>query len=370
VLQRELDARAVELEVLFMAATEPGRFWQPQAETWQFNGRVVSGAHPAWRSMHMHLNPGIWASVLRHTPTWLIIGGGWQFPSSLGLFLMRPFYRQRTHSLVWAEANHRFSDHLSGTIAHLRRLLLNSADGLIVPGKVAVETAREYWNVSASNVVYWPNLVDETFYFERVAALRTQRDTLRAQYQIPLASRVLFWPARLDEYTKGILNFLRPAVALLPEDATIVIAGEGPDRATIEGWLADHPHLDVRLIGHVDQTTILEHLALADVFILPSLRDPNPLSVIEALWAGLPVLVSINCGNWPEAVEVGKNGWLIDPEQLQETQAALQDLLSYSPERLRMMGERSLEIARTNFSSHDCTRRFVDSLLATFPPKR
>lgn len=45
---------------------------------------------------------------------------------------------------------------------------------------------------------------------------------------------------------------------------------------------------------------------------MPSLSDPNPLTCVEAVWAGLPLLVSNHVGNYPEIVEIGKNGFVFD----------------------------------------------------------
>ena len=368
-LQRELDSRGIALDVLFMAFTETGRLWVPQPETWPFKGRILGGIHPHWRGIDMHINPGIWSSVLKQAPTWLIIGGGWQFPTSLGLFLLRPFYKGRTHSLVWSEANYHFSAHLTGPIAHVRRRLLTSTDGLVIPGQIAAETVTAHWHLPESQLVYWPNLVDETLYHKQVAALRLERAALRVRYAIPKANRVLFWSARLEEHTKGILSFLQPAARVLTPNVTILLAGDGPDHASIEQWIMDHDHLDIRLLGHISQDQMLECLSLADVFILPSLRDSNPLSVIEALWAGLPILTSTKCGNWPETVQVGQNGWLIDPTQPDEIENAVQNILTFTPEHLQAMGQKSLELAQANFASQTATQRFVDSLIATFPPR-
>ncbi len=107
-LHEELERRNLALDVLFMASSESGRYWPANPSEWRFSGHIVSGFHPRLLGMEMHLNPKIWHSTLRNAPSWLIIGGGWQFPTSLGLFLLRPFYRRTTKTLVWAEANYRY----------------------------------------------------------------------------------------------------------------------------------------------------------------------------------------------------------------------------------------------------------------------
>ena len=49
------------------------------------------------------------------------------------------------------------------------------------------------------------------------------------------------------------------------------------------------------------------------IFLLASLRDPCPLSVVEALWMSKPLLISNHCGNISEALVESKNGFSFDP---------------------------------------------------------
>jgi glycosyltransferase involved in cell wall biosynthesis len=368
-LHDEMLRRGFALEVLFMAANERGRHWPAKPEEWEFPGRVTAGFHPNLLGMEMHLNLGVWSSVLRSRPRWLIIGGGWQFPTSLGLFMLKPFYRRRSANLVWAEANHRFSSHHGGVVGFLRRALLNSADALIIPGEIAAKTLNEHWQVKSSKTIYWPNLVDESQYCERVTELRSRRAELRASYNIPDKNTVLFWSARLHEATKGILTFLEAALPVVTERLCILLAGDGPDRSRVEEWVRTHDRLNVKLLGHVPTGTVLECLALSDAAILPSLRDPNPLAIIEALWAGLPILTSVNCGNWPETVQPGQNGWLVDPAQPEQVAQAVSEILACSSQQFAAMGQKSLALAQERFDSRRAIKHFVDDLITAFPPR-
>jgi glycosyltransferase involved in cell wall biosynthesis len=371
VLQQELQSRNIMLEVLFMAKSERGRYWSVNSSEWRFNGQLVRGLHPSIRNIEMHINPGIWYRVLKDLPDWLIIGGGWQFPTSLGLYALRRIYRSRTYSLAWTEANYSSSRQLYGLVANLRRALLQNTDGMIVPGQIASQTLREYWGLQNPKTVYYPNLVDETVYRDKVAILRLKRAVLRDRHHIPQNFRVLFWSARLEESAKGILNFLKAVEPLILPNLLILIAGEGPDRQQIAAWISVQPKMkmNVRLLGHLTQDQLLEHLALADVSILPSLRDPNPLSIIEALWSGLPILTSINCGNYPETVQTRKNGWLVDPLNSDSLRTAFGEIVDASARDLSLMGRHSVEIAEQGFNSKIMTSRFVDDLLLQFPPK-
>jgi glycosyltransferase involved in cell wall biosynthesis len=97
--------------------------------------------------------------------------------------------------------------------------------------------------------------------------------------------------------------------------------------------------------------------------LLPSLRDPNPLSVIEALWAGLPLLISDRCGNWPEAVEQGVNGWVIDPTSQTELCRAFEQALRLTEGDLARSGAASARIARQKFSTQRNVESFADCVM-------
>src|SRR5207253_3229992 len=103
--------------------------------------------------------------------------------------------------------------------------------------------------------------------------------------------------------------------------------------------------------------------ASSDFFLLPSLRDPNPLSVIEAVWAGLPLIISNCCGNWPEAVEEGVNGWVVDPTSHTQLRDVFERALGLTQEERARAGAASARIARQRFSTEANVKLFVDRVM-------
>lgn len=116
--------------------------------------------------------------------------------------------------------------------------------------------------------------------------------------------------ARIDGL-KGHENLLR-ALALLPESArlTVLIAGDGHDRERMER-LAIELRVDiarVRFLGF--RTDVADLLAASDFFLLPSLTEGLPLSVLEAMSCRLPVIAT-PVGGIPEIMESEKHGLLV-----------------------------------------------------------
>jgi glycosyltransferase involved in cell wall biosynthesis len=169
----------------------------------------------------------------------------------------------------------------------------------------------------------------------------------------------------------GVLSLLRPgkgletlidaAPALLAQHpgASIAIAGEGPDRAALEGR--------ARALGVAESVAFLGLVAGPgpllggiDVFANPSWAESFPLSTLEAMQAGLPVAIT-DVGGAAEAVEPGESGVVVPPRDPEALAGALAGLLS-DPDGARAMGE----AARRRVQEHFGIARMVDETLSVY----
>ncbi|HWB03760.1 MAG TPA: glycosyltransferase family 4 protein [Verrucomicrobiales bacterium] len=76
-------------------------------------------------------------------------------------------------------------------------------------------------------------------------------------------------------------------------------------------------------------------LADADVFAFPSFHEAFPLSILEALAAGLPI-VATDVGGVPDAVTANEGGFIVPPRDAAALQSALRQLILDSPLRTQM----------------------------------
>ena len=169
----------------------------------------------------------------------------------------------------------------------------------------------------ADRVHYLPNFAPD---MSGVAA-PGQVAAERAALGIPAGARLLLALGRL--HTNTAFDVLIRAMPRLP-GTHVLIAGEGPERAALEGLarregVADRLHLP----GWRTDTAAL--LAAADVLVCPSRHEPLGNVVIEAFGARIPVVAAASAGP-KELIVPGEDGMLVpleDPTALAEALAAL-----------------------------------------------
>jgi glycosyltransferase involved in cell wall biosynthesis len=111
----------------------------------------------------------------------------------------------------------------------------------------------------------------------------------------------------------------------------------------------------VHLLGQ--RSDIPELLNAADVFVLSSDYEGNPLAVLEAMAAGKP-MISTAVGGVPELVE-GGCGLLVPPQDIKALARAMRHLLE-SPEARKSMGEASARRAVERFDLRVMTEAYED----------
>lgn len=104
----------------------------------------------------------------------------------------------------------------------------------------------------------------------------------------------------------------------------VLIAGDGPLHDHLSALIKERGlDANVILLGYVADIKPL--LALSDLFVFPSKREPFGLAVLEAMATGLPVIAA-DAGGIPEIITNGLNGVLVPPGNIAALSAAIEDL--------------------------------------------
>ncbi len=171
---------------------------------------------------------------------------------------------------------------------------------------------------------------------DRVAAGYAAREDTRRVMGIADGRFVVGWIGRMTG-VKRADDVLR-AFKLLREgevDACLCMVGDGPDRARVEA-LADELGVvrDCLFPGYQEQ--VGPFFAAFDVFVLPSGNEGTPVTAIEALASGRPV-VATRVGGVPDVVRDGEDGFLVEPGAVEELAERLARLAG-DPELRASMG--------------------------------
>lgn len=100
----------------------------------------------------------------------------------------------------------------------------------------------------------------------------------------------------------------------------------------------------VTFIGWVSGDKKIHLLQTSDVLILPSYNEGLPISILEGMSYGLPIIAS-NVGGIPEVVFPDVNGYIVTPGNLKEIEVAVNSIISANPEQLVNYKNNSLSIA-------------------------
>lgn len=152
---------------------------------------------------------------------------------------------------------------------------------------------------------------------------------------------------------KGHDIFIRSAAKVLSQfpDASFSIAGEvlEPDYFAELQALVGELNLSGRFHFSGGITNLREHLAAADIFVLPSRSEGFSNAIVEAMAASLPV-VATDVGGNAEAVQDGVSGIIVPSEDVAALSAAILHLLSDAP-KARQMGLEGKRLASERFTT-------------------
>jgi glycosyltransferase involved in cell wall biosynthesis len=142
-------------------------------------------------------------------------------------------------------------------------------------------------------------------------------------------------------------------------DAVLCMIGDGPERGQLERRAHELGIMKRTLfLGY--QEHVAPYYAALDAMILPSGNEGTPVSAIEALAAGRPV-VATRVGGLPDVVREGKDGFLVSPGAVDELADRLERLAADEGLR-RRMGEAGRERVLPRYS----VERLIDDVDALY----
>lgn len=196
---------------------------------------------------------------------------------------------------------------------------------------------RRYYGVRAAQARVIYNGIDPD-YFRPMSLARATRDRM-----------VIAICAGLRP-VKRHLDFLAAIGELVEAGISVraLLIGDGPERARIEAYCRDRGLAErCEITGF--QADVRPWLAKADICALCSSSETFPMSLLEAMSMGVPV-VAPAIGGIPELVDDGVSGLLFDSGCPGTLTDAFRRLLSSGSQNMRAMGEAGRDVVTKRFS--------------------
>lgn len=241
-----------------------------------------------------------------------------------------------------------------------RELIARYSDAFVAVSREDRRRMIEVEGIAPESAVYIPN---------GVAASRPARSIdIRAELGIPPGSPVVGTVAGLRP-VKALDVLIRAAALLAPyfPHLRVLIAGPGPQRSALEALIDEIGVGEtVMLLG--SRNDVPELLNVFDVAVCCSYSEGSPLSVMEYMEAGLPV-VATRVGGVPDMIDDGVHGLLVEPGDPEGLAGSIGELLR-DPVRRERVGQAARERRRTEFDVDIMVKRIERLYLDLLAAKR
>lgn len=228
-----------------------------------------------------------------------------------------------------------------------RRVALGSAHALVVPSRQLEHIAIRAWHMPVDRVHNIPNGIDAAAY-----ARRPQPDAIPGLDKSD--GRVVVGTLAGLRAVKNLPRLVRIA-APLGDRITLVIVGEGPDADIVRGeaaWLG----LDALVMpGFLPRPQ--DYVGLFDIFALTSDSEQFPISLVEAMAAGLPVLAT-DVGDIATMLSACNRPYLFAPADEQGLARGLAELVA-DPNLRARLGAANQQRARDAFDEPGMVARYA-----------
>jgi glycosyltransferase involved in cell wall biosynthesis len=183
------------------------------------------------------------------------------------------------------------------------------------------------------------------------------KDEARRALGLPADAKILLFGSQVvDDPRKGAAQF-KAALESIPEETrrnwTVVTIGSGDARSAIPAGMALHP-----LGGISDERRLALAYAAADIFVLPTLADNLPNTILESLSCGTPV-VSFRVGGVPDAVRHMETGYIAAEKDVNGLAEGLVKLMNDADLRKKLSAN-ARRVAESEYDIRLITKQYTD----------
>ena len=300
VLHAQLLKKGGDLKILYCAKNEPDRHWEINLNEQQFDYEILNGFHKNIKGLYLHFNPSVLNKTKEFQPDYILYAGSWNMPTVMFSLFFNALLNKKYKKVFWSEGHDGSILNKKGIIPIIRKFIQNKFDGFAVPNERSKAYLFEVLGLKTKPIAILPNTVDGDFFTKPETWSIENTNVIKLEFNIPIDSKIIIQVGTINE-NKGVLEILSFWNKLTnKENYHLVFVGEGfiKDRLIEETKNDDTIHF----LGNQSKEKVRELLFASDIFLLLTKNDANPLTLIEASFAKLPIITTRFAGNCNEII--------------------------------------------------------------------
>lgn len=275
-----------------------------------------------------------------------LIHANYALPHAASAFLAREKRKREGKFLPYIVTGHGSDIHTNGSkneVNPILQLALDEANSLTFVSKDLKKMAENNLGINNKGHVI-PNFVNRTKFYSKSSNLRKKLGIPENAFVIGHVSN--FAPVKQVYHFSYLAEHMKLDGTL--ENTYFLMVGDGRDRANLEERARKiGAEKNFIFTGKMDSSEVLEAYNSMDVVLLPSKHEGNPLTILEAMSCGKPV-VGTNVGGIKETIEEG-GGYLFEKGDI----VHLNKIISYlknNPEIRIKYGNKNIETVKNIYS--------------------
>ncbi len=245
-----------------------------------------------------------------------------------------------------------------GTLAPINKMMLGCCDKIVSVSHFTKNKIIDLHGLDAEKCLVLNNCIDP--YLQRPLQ-KIRSENLLKRYKIEHNDIVLLTLTRLsfkDRY-KGYTYVLDALAEIVKTTPNVKYILAGTYEANEKKIIDEKINLlglqnNVIITGFLPEEELSIHFSLADIYVMPSIKEGFGIVFVEAMYYGTPVIAA-NADGSVDALLDGKLGLLIPPENAKEVEIALQKIISnpkgYIPNNALLMNNFGYSKYKKNIES-------------------
>ena len=236
-------------------------------------------------------------------------------------------------------------------------MMISSCDSIFAVSTYTANIVNQIKGVGAGRTHVLNNCLDP-FLPQKARGIR--HEELRRRYGLSEKDIVLFTLTRLSskERYKGYDKVIEAMMKIKDEfpDLKYLIAGsyDQAEKRFLDEMIAKYNlQSNIKLAGFIPEDELIDHFKMADLYVMPSMKEGFGIVFIEAMFYGLPVIAGNKDGS-TDALLNGKLGKLVDPLNTTEIAHAISGMLKNKngciPDRNLLLSNFGYDVYKEKFS--------------------